>query len=168
MVAIAHPVDVYSSSFFSFRLKQHSKKVQLVMQFPKKFVTTLALPHTYRFLCEHAPSVLECQCFNDDNLPFSEEVKHTEMAHLFEHILLDQLCQEKATDDDAEYAGETEWNWRKHPVGTFKVTLTVPPSDARYLASALNRSIALMELLFDNRKADSVRQKQPPKGLLLS
>lgn len=147
MVAITHPVNSYASSAFSFNMKQDKGKVNLVMQFPDSYTTTKTIPHTYQFLKKHLPSILKCECFNDEGLPFSEEVKHTEMAHLFEHILLDQLCQEKSEEVDAEYSGQTEWNWEKYPVGSFKVTVGVGKSDDKYLAIALNKSIALMEKL---------------------
>jgi hypothetical protein len=80
-------------------------------------------------------------------LPFAEEVKHTEMAHLFEHILLDQLCQEKSAEVDAEYSGQTQWNWNKHPIGSFQVTVGSAKKEERYLAIALNKTINLMEQL---------------------
>ena len=123
MVAFSRPVQSYASSFFSFKLQQQASKIKLQMQFPKNCTTTKVLPHTYSFLKKNIPSILQCQCYNDDGLPFRQEVKHTELAHLFEHILLDQLCQEKSAELDAEYSGQTEWDWNRHPVGSFKVTI---------------------------------------------
>lgn len=150
MVSISRPVNSYASTSFSFDLKQNKTEVNLIMQFPCDVTTTRSLPHTYNFLKKHLPSILKCQCFNDQGLPFSEEVKHTEMAHLFEHILLDQLCQEKSAVVDAEYSGQTEWNWEKYPVGSFKVTVGVSNEDHKYLAVALNKTIALMEKLYEH------------------
>lgn len=147
MVAFSRPITSYNSPAFSFTLKQHANKIKLHMKFPDSCVTTRTLPHTYTFLKKHVPSILKCQCFNDDGLPFSEEVKHTEIAHLFEHILLDQLCQEKSMEVDAEYSGQTEWNWNKEPVGNFKVTVGCSKTEQKYLAIALNKTIALMEKL---------------------
>lgn len=148
MVSFSTPITRYSSSFFSFKLKQANKNIQLKMKFPDRMTNTRSLPHTVRFLRKNVPSILKCQCFNDDGLPFSEEVKHTEIAHLFEHILLDQLCREKARQVDAEYSGKTEWDWQKHPVGSFKVTVESRKSEQHYLAVALNRTIKLMEELY--------------------
>lgn len=147
MVAFSRPVQVYSSSFFSFKLQQQADTIKLYMQFPDSYTTTKSLPHTYKFLKKNIPSILKCQCFNDDGLPFSKEVRQTEMAHLFEHILLDQLCQEKSAEIDAEYSGQTEWNWNKNPVGSFKVTIGSKKHEEKYLALALNKTIALMEEL---------------------
>lgn len=147
MVAFSRPITSYTSAAFSFTLKQHSAKIKLHMKFPGSYVTTRALPHTYTFLKKHVPSILKCQCFNEEGLPFSEEVKHTEIAHLFEHILLDQLCQVKSQDVDAEYSGQTEWNWNKEPVGNFKVIVGCAKTEEKYLAIALNKTIALMEKL---------------------
>lgn len=155
MVSFSRPITRYSSPFFSFTLKQLSHSVNLEMQFMCGITNTRTLPQTYSFLKKNIPSILQCQCFNDDGLPFVKEVKHTEIAHLFEHILLDQLCQEKSFDGDAEYSGKTEWDWKKYPVGSFKVTVESKKKEERYLAVALNKSINLMERLLSVTKKPS-------------
>lgn len=124
------------------------------MQFPKTVTNTRTLPQTYAFLQKNVPNILECQCFNDDGLPFCEEVKHTEIAHLFEHILLDQLCSQKSLVSDAEYSGKTEWDWLKQPIGMFTVTVESKRNEQKYLAVALNKTIQLMERLYLDSSSD--------------
>lgn len=148
MVFVSQPINQYKSDFFSLRLSSKADEVSLYMQFPEDCITTRSLPLTYDFLAKHIPSILQCQCFNDQGLPFSEELKKTELAHLFEHIVLDQLCQEKSWDFDAEYSGRTEWDWDKYPLGSFKVTIDRSTTDDRYFAVALNKSISLLEKLY--------------------
>jgi hypothetical protein len=157
MVAFSSPVQSYSSSSFSFTLQQTATKSKFQMQFPASCTTTRVLPHTYKFLKKNIPSILKCECYNDDSLPFYKEVKHTEMAHLFEHILLDQLCQEKSAEVDAEYSGQTEWDWNIHPVGSFKVIVGCTKCEEKYLAIALNKTIRLMELLI-SKKSNSNKE----------
>lgn len=162
MVALSLPISRYHSPSFSFKLQQQASTVCLLMQFGTTVTNTRSLPHTYTFLKKNIPSILKCQCFNDEGLPFSEEVKQTEVAHLFEHILLDQLCQEKSLDVDAEFSGTTEWDWKKYPVGSFKVTIESKKKEGKYLAAALNKSILLMEELLNDRVLESAEQHKQP------
>lgn len=138
----------YQSTNFQYKAHLDSHQVTLIMTFAESCWSTECLPETVQFLQTHQPSVLKTTCFNDDHLAFTEEVRHTEIAHLFEHLVLDQLCQIKSETIDAEFEGFTEWNWWKYPVGSFKVTLKVSDQDRCYLEPALKKSVVVLEDLF--------------------
>ncbi len=137
----------YHTRDFVVDIKSSPKKVLMDVVVPEKFATTLAFPHTLTFLETNCHSVLHTKCFNDHNLPFKEEVKDTELAHLFEHIILDSLVHAKveAGSERAKFRGVTKWNWIDNPVGTFEVELYVPKNDQHLLELVLPRAIKLME-----------------------
>src|SRR5579871_6993452 len=113
------------SDLFSLRVMHKADHTLLVMKAFTKYVTTKEIPQTYHILKQELPHVLSSRCFNDQQLPFSEEVKATELGHLLEHILLQYLCQEKVAFgfEEATYNGITKWNWKRYPYGTFTITI---------------------------------------------
>ncbi len=139
----------YHARDLDVAVKSNPKKVFLDVVVPEKFATTLAFPHTVSFLKTNCNSVLHTKCFNDHNLPFKEEVKDTEFAHLFEHIVLDSLVHAKVElgSNHAKFRGVTKWNWIDNPVGTFEVELYVPKNDQYLLELVLPRAVKLMEKL---------------------
>ncbi len=153
----------YQSANFQYQTLIHHQHADLIMNFPKACWSTTCFPEMYHFLQVRQPSVLETTCFNDENLTFSEEVKQTEMGHLFEHLVIDQLCQLKAKTDDAEFEGCTEWNWWKYPIGSFKVTININHQDQKYLDHALRTSEQLIEDLYAH-----LPPKSSPKGAFVS
>lgn len=86
---------------------------------------TSELPQTFSILEQSIPSIFRTTCYNYANLPFYEEVKRTEIGHLFEHLVLENLCKIRTVQDrsNTEFSGVTSWNWRKHPRGTFHITI---------------------------------------------
>jgi hypothetical protein len=93
------------------------------------------------------PKVLETECFNENNLPFSKEILETEMGHLFEHILLEYLCEEKIEcgAKRAVFSGRTDWDWYQHPYGTFEIRVNAGTKDEIFFDAALTKSISLFE-----------------------
>ncbi len=116
------------------------------------FVNTRDFSYTLNFLKEKFPSVLSTKCFNSKNLPFVVEVEQTEVGHLFEHVLLDQLCFMKMDNGSnrAEFSGRTSWNWEKDPIGVFHITLNLKKQDLEFLNAALKKTIALIESLLSS------------------
>ena len=112
-------------------------------------VNTTEIPSVYELLRENLPSVLLTTCYNDMNLPFEEEVRNTEIGHLFEHILLEYLCQMKIRKGArrATFAGRTKWNWSRDPMGRFHIHLTCGQNDSDILPEALEKTVSLMKLV---------------------
>lgn len=143
---------IINSPYFDLSLTIDSKSAEMVMSLKTSFQTTKSLPHTYETLNTYLPGVLCTKCFNADNLPFEEKVKDTNIAHLFEHILLEYLIDERKKDNCDEkvtYRGVTTWDWRegKDPVGTYRITVSVSQEETMVLHNALRKAIELVERL---------------------
>lgn len=135
-----------SSEDYQLAIKNSSKGTFIKMSLFTDFYHTNSLPKTSYVLEEHLPQVLKTQCFNELNLPFYSEVKNTEIGHLFEHILLEYLCQEKIASGfkKASFRGVTRWNWRNEAKGTFHIVIKLKPADIIYFQYALSKSIELL------------------------
>ncbi len=142
-------VSVNTSQYFQIQYRQSNKKTAITMQINLPFVSTKYLPMTGAFLQAHNPSVLRTQCFNDANLPFDIEVKETELGHLFEHILLDQLCLSEMSKGakSSTFSGRTSWDWQKNPYGMFEIWIDIGKEQLQLLMEALKKTIALFEKL---------------------
>lgn len=133
--------------YFTLAVICNTNSTNITMQFLTKELTTTHMDHVTRLLKRYLPSILDSSCFNEQNLPFHEEVTHTELGHLFEHILLEYLCKEKisAGDSEAVFRGVTKWNWNKDTVGTFHIEVDVRGSEKELLYFALEQSILLLK-----------------------
>lgn len=142
----------YQSQFFNLSLKHRIQTLRISMFCSTPHLTTRSLPKTVKILKELVPTVLLTECFNSENLPFAKEVKNTEIAHLFEHILLEYLCLEKIAygSDSASFSGRTHWNWIKYPKGSFFITITIEKTDLQFLPAALEKSIQVLEKLLQS------------------
>lgn len=135
--------------FFSLRFSHRQHHTRLTLQILGAHVNTRTLPFTYTMLSLHLPSVMQAQCFNDAHLPFSKEVKATEIGHLFEHILLEYLCLLKIGSGCkySTYSGNTSWNWLRDPQGVFHITVDAGKNDMALFQKALQRTIILMKTI---------------------
>ncbi len=136
-------------NLFSLAITQRTRSTQITMQVLNNQIHTTKVPSVVRNLKKHCPNVLVTQCFNEENLPFIKEVKNTETGHLFEHILLEYLCQLKIAKghDEAIFEGRTSWNWVRDPRGKFYIRLTCGRKDADILPIAMEKTIALMKIV---------------------
>src|SRR5260221_1214377 len=80
---------------FSLAIIQKRTRTKITMDLLYNQINTKKIPLITDLLKENLPSVLATICYNDLNLPFHVEVLNTEIGHLFEHILLEYLCQSK-------------------------------------------------------------------------
>lgn len=155
-------LDEQLFSHFRLKIKQHPNYASIKMVFHTDFVNTKEVPSTYKFLQNLLPSVLRSTCYNRENLPFFEEVKKTELGHLYEHILLEYLCKLKIQKGfkKAVFKGKTHWNWSKDPMGTFHITATSGKNDADILNEAVKQANDLMSLLLKESKKSNKTYKQ--------
>lgn len=144
-----------AEDLFSLAIKQSSTYTRISMQVLHKSLTTASMPFIVTLLKRELPNVLLTECYNDDNLPFAAEVRNTELGHLFEHILLEYLCQLKIAKGcvQASYSGRTRWNWIRDPRGLFHISLTCGQADADILPIALEKTITLMKLILTTNPA---------------
>lgn len=101
--------------------------------------------HLGKHLLTMLPSLREHLCYNRSGLPFTEEVHDTEMGHVFEHVVL-ALLQER----DIFTKGQTVWNWRRDPIGTYQVTI----STGKRLA--IKESILIAQAILTNALIEPV------------
>lgn len=142
----------YHSTSFSLEYTYCRSSLQFDLQLFTPHITTQSLPRTVVLLQKYQPSVLRTKCFNEENLPFQQEVKNTELGHLFEHIFLDQICACKLEQGwkSAKCRGETCWNWESDPVGMYHITVSTGRRTSNQLLEvALTRSAAVFCLILE-------------------
>jgi hypothetical protein len=139
----------FVENLFSLAIIQQRTKTKITMDVLYNQLSTAEIPSVFELLEENLPSVLMTTCYNDMDLPFNEEVRNTEIGHLFEHILLEYLCQHKIAKGarQATYAGRTHWNWTRDPLGRFHIHLTCGKKDADILPPALEKTVSLMKII---------------------
>jgi len=146
-----HPFLMDSKSY-KLEIKNSQKGTYIKMIMLTDFFHTNSLPSTHEVLEENLPGVLLTKCFNDSGLPFDSEVKNTEIGHLFEHIILEFLCQKKIQSGSkkASFRGVTNWNWREDQRGTYHIEIDVKPADIIYFQYALEESVKLLNKILPN------------------
>ena len=99
------------------------KRIELTVQMPDpdRFLTS-HIPHLPRLLFRMLPRLGRHSCHNDDGKSFRQECKDTEIAHLFEHLILELQLQAQQNPNDY-LSGVTEWNWQVDPRGRYRVSV---------------------------------------------
>ncbi len=142
---------IINSPYFDLSVQVDENSADMAMRLKTPFQTTKNIPHIYEVLNTYLPEVLNTKCFNRENLPFHEKVKNTNLAHLFEHILLAYMIEErkKYSDDETYFRGLTEWDWRagKDPEGTYRIHVNVKQEDNHLFEEALQKATELVEAL---------------------
>lgn len=158
----------FSSNFFSLQYKVYSRRIKLTFIVNPEFTTTRTLVHTRDFLSAHCPHVLDTTCSNYDNLPFREEVKNTELGHLFEHMLLSYMREEKqkAGHENFCISGTTNWNWKKQMRGIFHIKIDTEAIDEKMFALALHTTCHQLEKLFLVHRTTADSWSSQPSALL--
>lgn len=115
-------------------------------------LSTRRIPQLGDILEQEIPTIFNNKCFNDEHLPFREEVKATEIGHLLEHILMEYVCinHEVLYPTPIVIKGLTSWNWFRDQVGTFKIDLTSKMLDEKIFETALDQTMALFEVIFES------------------
>jgi hypothetical protein len=144
------PITFSVKKIFLFKIYKGLYKTKITMLCAET-VSTSQVPDVYDKLIKLLPTVFKSKCYNEQNYPFSKEVKRTEIAHLFEHIMLEYICQYKLArgENRVSVSGVTDWNWRRDPFGMFHITIQVGRSESDVLASAFKKSCDLLDLLID-------------------
>lgn len=137
----------YKSSFFDLLVDTGNTSTDITISFFTKDVTTGKIPEISLMLKQKLPSILRSKCFNEYNFPFRKEVKNTELGHLFEHILLEYICEVKKELGLAHpvHNGMTRWNWYKEKRGIFHISIDVGIKDRDLFQVALHKTIKLTE-----------------------
>lgn len=139
----------HSCRAYTFSATTSEDTIDLNMTVNTVYISTGSLAHTYQFLDTYLPSVLKTTCLNQRSLPFSEEVKHTHFAHMFEHIFLEYLCLLKMANGETDVVcdGRTRWNWKNDAYGTFIIQIKTNRTDSLLFSIALEKTVELCEQL---------------------
>jgi hypothetical protein len=98
-----------------------TNKVKLVVEMPDpERCTTASAPHIPRSLFRLFPHLAHHKCHNGNGYSFQREAMATEVPHLLEHLIIELQAQAQHHE---VLKGETQWNWRVDPRGTFHVHL---------------------------------------------
>jgi hypothetical protein len=98
-----------------------ANKVKLVVEMPDPdSCTTESAPHLPRSLFRLFPHLAHHKCHNGGGHTFRKEAMATEVPHLLEHLIIELQSQ---AQHHGVLKGETQWNWRVDPRGTFHVHL---------------------------------------------
>jgi hypothetical protein len=120
------------------------KTVYIDLQMTDVPENTKDLPQTLNVLEAKLPSIFTNQCFNGDGKSFYDEARETETAHLFEHIILENMCLEKIKHQkSAVFNGRTFWD-KVANNKCYQIRLNVPLVDWPIFASAFTKSLNLV------------------------
>ena len=102
-------------------LRPEQRRIHLVLEMtdPDLFMTS-QVPQLPRQLFRLLPRMRRHTCHNDCGKTFHQECRETEIAHLFEHIILELQLQAQQEPTDL-LRGETEWDWQIDPKGRYRV-----------------------------------------------
>ena len=143
---------ISAENLYTLDINRQKDKTLILMRLLIPQVNTKHFPMTQQLLKLYLPSIFRATCYNDDGFPFPKEVCHTEVGHLFEHILLEYLCIVKLENgvDQASYEGVTDWNWVRDPKGTFHITIHAQEEELQFFGEALNRAVILTNIILTN------------------
>ena len=147
---------IFVNRNFSLSITPEIKRTYIQMRLKTKVVNTRFIPKARDILEKSFPRVLESKCFNDRKLSFYDEVINTEIGHLFEHILIENLCQLKIAGgaQSAIFNGLTNWNWNKDPRGLFHIRVDAGIKDYPIFSPAMNKSIELLNLIIGSTRVN--------------
>lgn len=144
----------YKAEFYNLKINHKIKQTEIKFTINRQFLSTENLPLTENILKETLPSIFRSVCFNNGELPFNIEVKNTETAHLFEHILLEYLCMYKLKKGYkcVKFCGETCWNWKIDEVGVFHIVVSSTLEEKEIFCKALEKSMGLFNFILQGRR----------------
>lgn len=152
------PVDIQKrilSEYYSLDFKLEEDTTTIYMSIHNGSVTTFHYPQTLSFLKSYLPAIFRSSCRNYLNSSFEVEVQDTEIAHLFEHILLVYLYEEKLKSGAsyAKYDGVTKW--KKSSPFEFKIIISSGSSEGKLFLKAFRKSINLLNRIISNKTGSS-------------
>jgi len=95
------------------KINCHNRNTIICISVDPKKQKTSQLPNFSKNLLEKMPQLEHHFCDNDEKRDFIHELEDTEMAHAFEHVLLENIA---INDKSAKcISATTEWNWQAGP-----------------------------------------------------
>lgn len=146
--------NLLTNDFFSLQIKPKNSNTRIAMKLHMQDFTTKSFPRTLEILKKNLPSIFYSKCYNPNNFPFIKEATETEIAHLFEHILLENMSNESLSLYKSRliFKGTTYWNWHKEEKGTFWIDLNIGSKDINIFINALEKSILLVKEIIESEQ----------------
>src|SRR5690349_14105830 len=115
---------------YTLNIQQFSTECIIELRSDPEYASTSKYNRIVEFLRTELSSILTCECDNPGNKPFAQEVENTELGHLFEHILLEYLVQEKLAcgELEASFEGRTYWD-TNNALSPFMIHVQIPVTD---------------------------------------
>lgn len=114
--------------------------------------STSHFPQLFEDLRVLLPEIMVAQCDNPNNAPFCEEMKETQTAHLFEHLVLEYLCKLRlrAGSSEASYEGRTFWDTTKSAGENSMIVISRQGEPQSVFVEAVTLSMQLLAQLIVN------------------
>ncbi len=136
---------------FIINLLIKKNKIVIILKVNKEKLTTAFFPNTHQILKKQIPSIFKNKCYNPDGNSFEDEIKSTETAHLFEHLLIENMCIIKTKyEKNALYSGRTFWDENSDNY-IFKIEVKCKLFDLPIFMKAFGKSIFLMDEIFESK-----------------
>lgn len=110
---ISTGIDVRKIEFFADR-------IDITVMVHPKLQRTSQIPKLAGLISKKMPRLKHHICDNEDDYSFNQELLDTELAHVFEHALIDIIGQHDHEVDVLR--GLTSWDWHKMPRNTYIVS----------------------------------------------
>ncbi len=126
-------------------------RARLVVRMPDiNRCTTDKVPHIIPRIFALFPTLAGHRCRNGRTRSFRKECEATEIPHLLEHLIIELqfLAQPHRV-----LKGETEWDWKRDPLGTFVVEIDY---ENEYLVLAAIRLAERVLKAIDCREIDTL------------
>ncbi len=142
-------------NLYSLKLSQKEKNATIQMDLHTPQTTTIDFPNTLFFLKKELPLIFNSKCYNYINADFETEVINTEIAHLFEHIMLTLLYEEKmkSIKGYVKYDGVTRW--KKSKPFSYKIEISSGKNDEEIFSRALSKANRIINQITSDKTGDS-------------
>ncbi len=138
--------EIPVNPYFYGQYRRENGHLSMRLCFTTSVFSTKALPGIVTHVSSCLPTIMESRCFNDQNLPFSQEIWNTELGHLFEHILLESLSLFKAEQFGAyeKVSGVTSWDWIDDTRGSFHIDIKTGFVTESIVDTAIEDSVLIL------------------------
>lgn len=140
----------YISKNFQINIQELKGRVVLTQNVINPIVHTSFLPRTLEVLQKRVPTIFDNKCYNGNGFSFGKESGSTEVGHLFEHLIIENLkliAIKKCGKGD--FKGETSWDWAKEKRGVFNIVVYSDGGLKKIFPIAFKKAVEVMEEIFD-------------------
>ena len=149
-----------SQAFIVHYVKPTKKFWVLQFTIMPSLSSTSQFPQLVEDLRVLLPEIMVAQCDNPNNIPFCEEMKETQTAHLFEHVILEYLCKLRLRSGfgEASYEGRTFWDTTKAPGENSMIAISRQGESQSVFEEAVTLSIILLKQLIKSTESNHTRE----------